>query len=332
MGGVAVTRAAWQVLYRGPLSSCNYACGYCPFAKRRNSRAELADDARKLERFVDWVEAQAPRRVSVLFTPWGEGLVRRSYQRAMVRLSRMAHVGRAAIQTNLSMSLRFLAEAERDRVALWATWHPSQVSRERFLARCAELDALGVHYSVGVVGARESFAEIAALREALPSQVYLWVNALKGHGAGRPYDESEVEWLESIDPLFRYSTRRHASLGERCRGGESVFSVDGDGEARSCHFVAAPLGNIYAPQFADALGARRCPNATCGCHIGYVHLERLGLERVFGDGILERIPVPEIWHDEAARDRLREEARRALGAHVVPGPDQSDAWAGVRFT
>ena len=26
-----------SILYRGPLSSCNYACGYCPFAKRRAS-------------------------------------------------------------------------------------------------------------------------------------------------------------------------------------------------------------------------------------------------------------------------------------------------------
>ena len=47
-----------SILYRGPLSSCNYACGYCPFAKRRETAAELARDRTALERFVAWVAAR----------------------------------------------------------------------------------------------------------------------------------------------------------------------------------------------------------------------------------------------------------------------------------
>ena len=49
---------ALTILYRGPLASCNYDCAYCPFAKRRESAAELAADRRALERFVDWVSAR----------------------------------------------------------------------------------------------------------------------------------------------------------------------------------------------------------------------------------------------------------------------------------
>jgi len=44
-----------SILYRGPLSSCNYACGYCPFAKRTETPTELAHDRACLERFVAWV-------------------------------------------------------------------------------------------------------------------------------------------------------------------------------------------------------------------------------------------------------------------------------------
>src|SRR5439155_13329710 len=47
-----------SLLYRGPLSSCNYDCGYCPFAKRRETAAELARDRTALGRFVDWVAAR----------------------------------------------------------------------------------------------------------------------------------------------------------------------------------------------------------------------------------------------------------------------------------
>ena len=44
-----------SILYRGPLSSCNYACGYCPFAKRTETPGELAHDRACLDRFVGWV-------------------------------------------------------------------------------------------------------------------------------------------------------------------------------------------------------------------------------------------------------------------------------------
>ena len=47
-----------SVIYRGPLSSCNYACPYCPFAKHTESAAEHAADARALTRFADWAAAQ----------------------------------------------------------------------------------------------------------------------------------------------------------------------------------------------------------------------------------------------------------------------------------
>jgi biotin synthase-like enzyme len=35
---------ALSVLYRGPLSSCNYDCHYCPFAKHHETSAELRRD------------------------------------------------------------------------------------------------------------------------------------------------------------------------------------------------------------------------------------------------------------------------------------------------
>ena len=35
-----------SILYRGPLRSCNYACGYCPFAKQEAEPSVLAADRR----------------------------------------------------------------------------------------------------------------------------------------------------------------------------------------------------------------------------------------------------------------------------------------------
>src|SRR5581483_4353216 len=161
----------------------------------------------------------------------------------LVRLSRLAHVERAAIQTNLSCSMDFLERADASKIGLWATFHPTEVARAKFVARCQEAVARGARLSAGVVGLREHLDEIDALRRELPASVYVWVNAFKrvpGY-----YSPDALARIERVDPLFRLNTEYHASLGRSCRAGAEVISVDGDGTARRCHFVKEPIGNLY---------------------------------------------------------------------------------------
>ncbi|MEU8037104.1 STM4011 family radical SAM protein [Streptosporangium sp. NPDC049078] len=272
------------ILYRGPLASCDYDCPYCPFAKRRDNPEQLSRDRVALERFTAWV-AGRDHPVSVLFTPWGEGLVRSWYRRAMVELSHLPHVRRVAIQTNFSCRSGWLAEADLDTLALWVTYHPGQVTYQRFLGRCRDLLERGVRFSVGVVGLPEHLGQARRLRADLPPEVYLWVNAAEG----TVYTDDEVDAWTEIDPLFQHSRTPHRSAGLPCRTGDSVISVDGDGTVRRCHFVPAVLGNLYDGTFAPRAAA--CPVAVCDCHIGYVHLETTGLYDVFAGGVLERIPA-----------------------------------------
>jgi MoaA/NifB/PqqE/SkfB family radical SAM enzyme len=135
---------------------------------------------------------------------------------------------------------------------------------------------------------RDHAAEIEALRRKLPPELYLWINAYKR--APNYYSPAESARFAALDPLFPLNNQRHTSLGRSCRAGASVISVDGDGAMRRCHFVPEIIGNIYRRDWPDALQERPCPNATCGCHIGYVHLDSLQLYPVFGDGLLARIP------------------------------------------
>ncbi|MGF1582486.1 MAG: STM4011 family radical SAM protein [Gemmataceae bacterium] len=278
-----------SILYRGPLSSCNYGCWYCPFAKRSESRAELQVDRSALERFVRWIEQQRQHSISVLFTPWGEGLIRKWYQQALVQLTQTPHVERAVIQTNISCQLDWVEEANKEKLALWTTYHPTETTRGKFVQKCRELDERRCRFSVGVVGLKENFSEIAALRRELPEHIYLWVNAFKRQPDY--YMPEEIEWLTSIDPYFPINNQRHQSLGKACRAGDTVISVDGQGTVRRCHFIKQPLGNLYTDHLSDILKRRPCTNETCGCHIGYVHMDELELYDLFEGGVLERIPV-----------------------------------------
>lgn len=274
------------VLYRGPLASCDYDCPYCPFAKRRDSTAQLRADRAALERFSQWA-ASSDDQLSLLFTPWGEGLVRSWYRRTLAELSRLPHIRRVAIQTNLSCRTDWLAEAAPDTLALWCTYHPGQTPYDRFLAKCHDLAERGIRFSVGVVGLPEHLNAARRLRADLPAHVYLWINAAEGHS----YQDDEADEWTALDPLFPYSRHPHTSAGLPCRTGESVISVDGDGTVRRCHFVPAELGNLYDGSYRTALRPRPCPLTVCDCHIGYVHLETLPLYDTFAGGVLERIPA-----------------------------------------
>lgn len=276
-----------SILYRGVLSSCNYDCPYCPFAKRKDSRSTLATDAQQVQRFVQYVQQHTEIQFKLFFTPWGEALIRKYYQQALVDLSHLPNVEKIAIQTNLSCPLDWLQKANKEKIALWSTYHPGQVSREAFLNKCQQLDAMDVLYSVGIVGFKETIEEIEVMRGLLPKERYLWVNALKKQA--NYYNEAERERLITIDPLITYNMINHDSAGKACRTGHTVISVDGDGNIYRCHFIKEQLGNLYEHNLQELLKPRACTNATCGCHIGYVHMEHLGLYEVYAGRELERV-------------------------------------------
>lgn len=275
------------LLYRGPLSSCNYACHYCPFAKRRESRRELEHDRQCLQRFVNWLEDHSEVRFEVMFTPWGEALVRRYYRQALEKLSGLPHLEKLVIQTNLSAPLEFTRRCE-GKLRLWATYHPEWTSGPDFLRRCQKLYAWNVPFSVGCVGLEEHLSAVEWMRQNLPTDVYLWINAVK---AALPALKPEVrQRFSELDPLFELNTQAYPSLGRSCRGGEQVFSIDGQGNMRTCHFQPEVVGNLYRPDWERALQPRTCQSDTCRCYIGYIHLPHLNLERHYGSGLLERIP------------------------------------------
>jgi MoaA/NifB/PqqE/SkfB family radical SAM enzyme len=265
-----------SILYRGSLSSCNYGCEYCPFAKRTNTAVELAHDRAELDRFVNWVSDRDPAdKIGILFTPWGEALIHRYYQSAIAKLSHLPQVIKVAIQTNLACDLDWVKDCNLNTLALWTTFHPTEVSIDRFLSRCQILDLHNVKYSVGIVGLKEHQHQAQLLRQQLDPNVYFWVNAYKR--------QPDYYTPEDIDLVYD-------TLGKPCRTGHKVITVDGEGTIRRCHFIPDSIGNIYAANFDESLFPRTCQNQVCRCHIGYVHLEELNLDKIYGDGILERIP------------------------------------------
>jgi len=280
-----------SVLYRGPLSSCNYACAYCPFSKRSETRAQLERDRAALSRFTQWLTGQSKHDWKVLFTPWGEALVRSWYRDAIAALSHLPHLGSVAIQTNLSSGLQWIAKCRADRISLWATYHPSETTSKAFVRKVHEVVDRGVRICVGVVGVPEFLDEISRLQERLPSGVYLWINAQQPRR--RPYSDEEIGRFQAIDSQFLMTMRRQPSFGKHCSTGELSFTVDGAGDMRRCHFVDDIVGNCYEPDWEHALRPRTCPNRFCDCFLGKSQFLADRLVPFFGSTGLERLPAGE---------------------------------------
>jgi hypothetical protein len=308
-----------QILYRGPLESCNYGCAYCPFAKRRESTAAARDDRHALSRFVSWCgslnelstreatddvsEAVPEFALELLFTPWGEALHRKRYQNAIVSLAGFDHVRFVGIQTNLSIvpqQFTNLSDAERKKITLWATWHPSETTMRAFVDRVRKTLELGVSASVGVVATREHLPLLATFRDALheTGSALQWVNAYKV-GYRTPanyYHADDVRFLTGIDPWFEADLRGERSSSRPCETGTNAIAVDGNGDATRCHFVRRKLGNIYADSLTSIVTPpdtfRSCSRAECNCFQGYVHLIDTALHETFaGQSALSRRPA-----------------------------------------
>lgn len=277
------------ILYRGSLLSCNYGCEYCPFAKQQQSASELAQDKKEIEKFINWVESQKNHEFTIFFTPWGEALIHSWYQQTLVNLSHLNNVKKAVIQTNLSCQIDWIENSNPYKLALWTTFHPEWSNLQEFLAKCYLLREKKIKFSVGVVGFPHFKSAIQELRKKLPTDIYLWINAVKKELS--KISSEDLDFFTKIDPLFELNKKHYPSLNHSCRTGNSVISVDGNGIIRRCHFIKEPLGNIYDSNFEQVLKERVCTNEICHCHIGYVHLDYLKLNEIFGDKIIERIPL-----------------------------------------
>jgi hypothetical protein len=295
--GQAAQGRSLQVLYRGPLESCNYGCAYCPFAKRRERAAAVRVDREALTRFVDWacdasnLGARA-RALEVLFTPWGEALHRARYQKAIRRLLAEPHIPFVGVQTNLSASpewIEAIPVVQRSKLTLWATCHPTEASMASFVARVQKSQLLGVTVSAGAVGVRENLELIDRLNEALHKvgSRLQWINAYKrGYRTPRDYySEEQMQRLARIDPWFAQDVVGERSIGRPCATGTDVVSIDGNGDVMRCHFTSRRLGNIYADPIDNIVSPpedyRPCPRGECNCFQGYVHLLDTKLHAAF---------------------------------------------------
>lgn len=308
-----------EIQYRGSLKSCNYACSYCPFAKRRAGREQLERDREALRRFVKSLEKLAgelagkekggPEKsggrevfnsgLGVLIVPYGEALIHGYYWQEMAALSRLAPVQAVGAQTNLSFRpeecLRLFSDSggKVGKLCLWATFHPEMEQEEVFAEKCRFLLRKGVRLCAGAVGKPDCLPAIRRLRELLPGEMYLWINRMDG--LGRPYTEEEIREFLKLDPWFLRELHRPKADPSLCR---TRLFVEADGGIRRCNLSEPSGGNWYAGEAAGPffLPPLPCKRKRCSCYLAASGRSDFPGRAWFGPFSQFRIPQnPKAW-------------------------------------
>ena len=279
------------IYYRGFIKSCNYRCFYCAFAKGSGSKEEMRREEDGLRRFYEQIRRQV-EAVQIFFLPYGEGMIYPMYQAALADLSALPQVRAVGIQTNLSWEpegfLRLLRQrGDAGKIRLWATYHPEMTSRAGFLDRLKQL-AAEVEIAAGMVATLENEDEIRVLRIELPSDIYLWLNAMDRRKAA--FSREVIERLQAIDPMFGYEFaqyRQKASGGtgfRRCLAAENQYRDKGK-VSSGCFLQKGRKGK-------DQL----CHNhRLCDCYLGYSNFADNPLANFFGANRAFRIPQKRKW-------------------------------------
>src|SRR5262249_40321534 len=186
----------------------------------------------------------------------------------------------------------------RGKLALWTTYHPTEVSdadRESLFAKWQLLRRRGVPFSVGIVGTREDGPYPAGLRRRLDPGVYVWVNAYKREP--NYYAPDEIAAIRAIDPYFDLNNQHYPSLGKPCTAGQRAVYLDDEGALRRCFFVGGVIGNLFADGWKTLDAPLCCPVKTCHCYVGQMHVVELDFRGVYGKHLAARIPRE--YHQEA---------------------------------
>lgn len=280
-----------MILYRGSLKSCNYRCSYCPFSKHRMSEMELEQDREQWLRFGKQLLDRAARLNihALMVVPYGEALIHPWYWEGLAAFTASDDFDAAGAQTNLSFSVqdaleRFLgAGGKGEKLRLWATFHPEMTSVEAFAEKCIQLTKAGIVLCAGAVGVPEHTALLKKLRQALPRQIYLWINQMDGRK--RPYTKQEQSDFLEIDPFFLQELIPVPGDSSHCKG--RLF-VEGNGAVRTCNIGPVLKTNWY--ELDAALPEPVCRRKLCSCYLAYGGRRDFMNQILFGPYPLFRVP------------------------------------------
>lgn len=259
--------------YRSYIRECNYTCSYCPFVKGHYTEKNIQKDREYFNKLIDYIKENYQEEFALFLAPRGEIMILEHYFEGIARLLKLKNLKNLVVQSNFSGKIEWLKNLEnKEKFNLWLSFHPEFVTMSNFVKKLKILNSYGVNYCVGSVGVKENFSLLKELRDTVPPENYMWINAYKD--IKNYYSSEDIEFLTTLDPLFKYNLTDYKSLGEVCSAGYDSFFLEYNGDVRRCFGSMKKLGNIYNDNLEDIALKTSCKRKICDCFIGYINLKK----------------------------------------------------------
>lgn len=275
---------------------CNYGCPYCTQTHNRDAAKGKGFTAHGFDNFplVDWLRAIerhfTDRRLSLLLTGGEPFVDRKAMLPFLGFLTEFPNTECIRIDTNGWWKPDPYLDLDKSKITLMCTFHPSQVSAERFFSRLEAI--LDAGFRIGMVNYvmnADNLPRYLEFKDALRGKgIPLHPNPL--WGARGQYSREDLELLqrELSEADFRY--RGGASpRGKKCLFPSVSYELDYKGNVHvGCHPAAS--GSFFDETLPRLFaGPVPCPYTSCVCLDKYSFLgeinRNVGLDplKIYGD-------------------------------------------------
>lgn len=242
----------WQ--FNGRYAHCNYACPYCYVATSVNKGMHFNYDITK------WEEAFSRHfegKDVVFYFSYGEPMMAGNIFYDVLEMIGRHSTWQVRMTSNVSLSMDRLLNSEivkQGRLFVNASFHPTQIGIDDFIAQCDTLRAGGIDPSVIYVMYPDQIDDFPKYMEKFREKGYrVHIRAFRGlyHGKKYPQAYTKKQWEATARYMdranFKYQLHAVNGLGRMSMLGMTHILIDNYGKIEMCDSYVGDrrYGNIF---------------------------------------------------------------------------------------
>ncbi len=237
---------------------CNFRCPYCYLTDDQRNKKKTVFSHHSPDEWIDAIDVFKDRHLELYFTG-GEPLLLDDFIYLLKATLDKEFVHSARIDSNLSRLDKFLTKINNPKVKFLASFHPTQVSFDKFIDKIKELKEKDMLALVNLVISKENMELLGRPPHELADFLAdkdIFLNIAKDFERGLKYgyDEKYKEYIDKLQyPVDNiYMNMQNLHRGAFCGGGKHYISISRHGNIYSCD--GKEHGNIFSrPDLPESL-------------------------------------------------------------------------------
>lgn len=252
---------------------CNFRCPYCYVPKEKIKNRKTMFSHHSPDEWLKSLEVFDDRYLELYFTG-GEPTLFDDFLYFLGEMVNMENVHSVRIDSNLARVDSLVKNVRSSKVKILASFHPSQISKEKFFAKAAKLRDLDMIGLINIVASKENMSILNTSPHELTKELEdagYFLNVAKDFHRGLKYGYNKI-YREYIDKLQHpidneYMNFRDHNRGMLCGSGKHYVFFNRHGNIYSCGNKFH--GNLFKRDFKLPESLSVCSLSKCPSIISY---------------------------------------------------------------